>query len=180
MSDIIGPAAAKAALTQLVADIKSSLNGARPAGSPAYGEAVDKAQRDLEAFFKSTHAADRADPVEVAAVRAIDEVAFDLLVKLSLDELEGNIGILEQGAAKLATLGGALGAQAAINVKAAASIGLKPVKEAINSMTAVVESVKELKANLSAADPDEAKVAAEIDKLVAQFETLRTAARRIG
>ena len=180
MSDIIGPAAAKAALTQLVAAIKSSLNAAGPAGSPAYGEAVDKAQRDLETFFKSTRAADLADPGEVAAVRAIDEIAFDLLVTLSLDELEGNIRKLEQGAEKLAKLGAAVGAQAAINVKAAASIGLEPVKEAIDSMTEVVETVKELKANLSAADPDEAKVAAEIDKLVAQFETLRTAAGRIG
>jgi hypothetical protein len=180
MSEIIGPAAAKAALTKLVADIKDSLTAAGPAGSPAYAQAVDKAQRDFEAFFKSTRAADLADPVEVAAVRAIDEIAFDLLVTLSLDELEGNIRKLEEGAAKLAKLGGALGAQAEINVKAAASIGLEPVKEAIDSLTEVVETVKELKANLSAADPDEAKVAAEIDKLVAQFETLRSAARRIG
>ncbi len=180
MTDIIGPAAAKAALTNLMAQIKAALNAAGPAGSPAYRAAVDQAQRDLETFFKSTRAADLADPDEVAAVRAIDQLAFDLLVKLSLDELEGNIELIEDGAEKLSKLGAALGAQADSNVKAAASIGLKPVKDTIDSMTALVESVKNLKANLSAADPDEAKVAAEIDKLVAQFETLRTAARQIG
>lgn len=175
MSGIIGPAAAKAALTQVLAQIDAALAAAGPAGSPSYGAAVDKAQRDLEAFFKSTQPADFADPMEVAAVRAIDELAFDTLTRLSLAEMQANVDLLRAGAAKLKTLAGGLDAQAESNVAAAGAIGLKPVKQAIDSMTGIVNSVKALKTNLKADDPDEAKIATEIDKLVSQFETLRQA-----
>lgn len=175
MSDIIGPAAAKTALNTLIAQISSSLAAAKTAGDAAYGAAIDAAQRDLEAFFKSTRPGDDTDNVEVAAVRAIDQIAFDLFMKLSVDQLEANADQLEEGAAKLETLGQALDAAANANVRSAASIALKPVKDAIDSMTAIVGSVKSLKANLSSADPDEAQVITEIEKLVAQFETLKAA-----
>jgi len=178
MSEIIGPAAAKAALAQLVAQIRSSLSNA--GGGQAYKDAVDKAQSDLEVFSNDCRAADVADSDEVAAVNAITQLAFDLQVKLSLNELEDNIKVLEEGADKLAALATALDQQTAANVHSAASIGLKPVKDTIDSMTSLVETVKNLKSNLSAADPDEAKVAAEIDKLVAQFQALRAAASQIG
>ena len=171
MSNIIGPSAAKAALNQLIARIKTSLAAAGPA---AYGAAVDAAQIDLEAFWKSTLPSDFADPVEVAAVRAVDEVARDLFIELSLDEMEANMVRLEQGATKLETLGGSLASATSTNVRSAASIGLQPVKDALDSMTTMVNSVKALKANLSSAKPDEAKVIAEIEKLAAQFEALKT------
>ena len=180
MSEIVGPAAAKAALQQLIAQIRTSLANAGPAGSSTYEAAVTKAQSDLEAFTNNAHAAHPEDEGEVAAVGSIKKVAFDLLVDLSLDELEGNNTLLQEGADKLAGLATALDQQTAANVHSAASIGLKPVKDTIDSMTSLVESVKNLKANLSAADPDEAKVAAEIDKLVAQFQALRAAASQIG
>jgi hypothetical protein len=180
MSTIIGPAAAKAALTSLFAGIEASLGAAGPAGTPAYAAAVDKAQKDLETFFKSTSAADLADPAEVAAVRAIDELAFNTLVKLSLAEMQGNIDTLRQGAERLKTLAAGLDAQAKSNVAAAGSIGLKGVKEAIDQMTTIVNSVKKLRDGLKADNPDEKAIADEIAKLVGQFETLKDKVDKIA
>lgn len=180
MTAIIGPAAAKAALTTLLAQIEAALNAAGPAGTAAYGAAVNKAQQDLETFFKSTAAADLTDPVEVAAVRAIDELAFNTLVTLSLSEMQANIQVIQAGAEKLKTLAGGLDAQSKTNVAAAGSIGLKGVKEAVDQMTTIVNSVKKLKDDLKADDPDEQAIAAEIEKLVGQFETLRDKVDAIG
>ena len=175
MSDIIGAAAAKSALTNLVSRIRSSLETAKGLGASAYAQAVDAAQRDLDTFFKSTKPADFADAAEVAAVRKIDEVAFNLLVDLSLEEMEANVQKLEQGAQKLQAISVALADQAAANSAAAAAIGLQPIKQAVDSMTGLVNSVKALKTNLKADDPDQAKVAAEIENLVAQFQRLKSA-----
>jgi len=180
MTAIIGPAAAKAALTTLLTQIEAALNAAGPAGTPVYGAAVQKAQQDLETFFKSTSAADLADQTEVAAVRAIDELAFDMLVKLSLSAMQANVQLLQQGAAKLKTLAGGLDAQAKANVAAAGSIGLTGVKEAVNQMTAIVNQVKKLKSDLKADKPDEKAIADDIGKLVDQFETLKDKVDKIA
>jgi hypothetical protein len=177
---ITGPAAAKAALTKLFGDIEKALNAAGPAGSATYGAAVDKAQQDLETFVKSTTASDLADPVEVAAVRAIDQLAMDTLIKLSLAEMQANVQALQQGAEKLKTLAGGLDAAATTNVAAAGSIGLKGVKEVVDGMTAIVNSVKKLKDDLKADKPDEKAIADEIQKLVDQFETLKDKVDKIG
>ena len=170
MTAIIGPAAAKSALTALLAQIEAALNAAGPA---AYGAAVDKAQQDLETFFKSTSAADITDQTDVAAVRAIDDLAYNMLVKLSLGEMQANIQILLAGADKLKTLAGQLDAQTNTNVASAGSIGLKGVKDAVDQMTAIVDQVKALRAGLKADNPDEKAIADEIGKLADQFKTLK-------
>lgn len=180
MTAIIGPAAAKAALTALLAQIEVALNAAGPAGSPAYVAAATKAQQDLETFYKSTSAADLTDQPEVAAVRAIDDLAYNTLVKLSLSNMQANIQILQAGAEKLKTLAGQLDAQAKTNVASAGSIGLKGVKDAVDQMTTIVNSVKKLKDDLKADKPDEKAIADEIQKLVDQFKTLKDKVDKIA
>lgn len=179
MSDITDPAAAKAALQQLLDSIEDRLGAAGAPGSPAYAAAVSSAQGELQAFVDSTKA-DLTKPQEVAAMRAIDQVARDLLLDLTLEAMEGQLAKIREGAERLRALGNQLGEQADRNQAAAASIGLKPVKDAVDEMTGMVESVKALKTNLKADKPDEAAIAAEIDRLVTQFESLRKAVRSAG
>jgi hypothetical protein len=175
MSDIIGAAAAAAELNSLVAQIQASMRAA-----PGDRATIDNAKASLRAFTTRTRPADPLNDDEMKAVDDVNDIAFDMLADLGLQQIAAGVAGLQRGADRLGALGTQLGEQAAGNQAAADSISLKPVKQAIDSMTGMVNSVKSLKANLKADDPDEARIAAEIDKLVAQFETLRTAVGQIG
>jgi hypothetical protein len=168
MTTIVGPAAAKAALIDLISEIRQSL-GAVAGGGAAYGQAVTAAQERLRTFFKATEPADDPD------VAAIDAIAFDLFLTLGFDAIAANNARLEAGARRLAELTGQLDDVTAATHHAAASVALRPVKDAIDSMVAIVAEVKALKSNLSSAKPDEALVIAEVDKLAEQFDVLRQA-----
>jgi hypothetical protein len=172
MTAIAGPAAANAALTTLLAQIEAALTAAGPSGTPGYSAALSKAKENLRAFIKST-TADFANPAEIAAVTAVDDLAFDTLEKLSLTAMQVNIQILQAGAEKLRMLAGQLDAQTKTNVASAASIGLKGVKDAVDQMTTIVNSVKKLRSDLKTDKPDEKAIADDIGKLVDQFEVLK-------
>ena len=180
MSEIVGSAQARAALRQLLDKIESRLIGAGPSGGSGHAEAVTQSRQELQAFVDRTRAADLSDTAEVTAVRAIDQVARDMLLDLTLGEMEGQLAKIREGSRKLEELAGQLGDEADRNLAAADAIGLKPVKEAVDAMTGLIESVKRVKSGLKADKPDEVAIATEIEKLVDQFETLRAAISRAG
>jgi hypothetical protein len=175
MSSIIGPVAAKAVLDALMPSIEASLEAARGASAAVRIAAIEAAKTKLSDFFNSTRAQNLADPEEVEAVGQIDSIAHDALSKLTVDQVDLAVDAIEQASQKLKTLGATLDQTTATTASAAKSVALQPVKKAVDTMTAMVNSVKALKANLSGTDPDQAKAASEIDKLVAQFEALRAA-----
>lgn len=175
MSEIVGSAQARAALRQLLDRIEARFAAAGPAGGSGHSAAVEEARRELQAFVDSSRAADLSDTAEVTAVRAVDQIARDMLLDLTLGSMEEQLAKIREGSTKLEELAGRLGAEADRNLAAADAIGLKPVKQAVDAMTGLVESVKRVKSGLKADDPDEAAIAAEIEKLVEQFETLRKA-----
>lgn len=175
MSDIVGPVAAQAALEALMPSIEASLEAAKSAAPSARIAAIEKAKTRLSDFFNSTRPQNLADPAEVAAVREIDTIAHQALTKLTVQQVDLGVSAIKQASQRLKTLTAALDQQTAATASAAKSVALQPVKKAVDTMATMVNSVKALKANLSAADPDQAKAATEIDKLVAQFETLRKA-----
>jgi hypothetical protein len=180
VSEIIGQGPAGAVLEALMASLEVSLQAVQNAAPLDRIKAIEAAKKRLMDFSDSTRAQNLADPAEVKAVRDIDQLALDTISSLTVQQVDLGVGALQQGARRLRTLTGALNQQTAGAATAAKSIALQPVKKAVETMTAMVNSVKALKANLKAADPDEAKVAAEIDKLVSQFETLRRAVTGTG
>lgn len=177
MSTIVGPANARAVLDALLPGLKASLDAARGRSADERRNVAAAVQDRLRAFANSTTAGNLADPHEVAAVRDIDTVARDLHRAITADQIEASIAEIESGAARLATLAASLGLQTAANRSAARSISLEPVKKAVDSMTAMVESVKSLKTGLSAADADEASVLRLIDDFAARFDALRKAVK---
>jgi hypothetical protein len=176
MSDIVGPAAARTILDALLPSIEASL-GAIPANAAPAAKiaAMEAAKKRLSDFFNSTRAQNLADPAEVDAVRKIDAIAFDAFSAITVQQVDLGVGAIQQAGQQLQALTAALNQQTASTAGAAKSVALQPVKKAVDAMTAMVNSVKALKDNLSAADPDQAKAAAEIEKLVQQFEIVRKA-----
>jgi hypothetical protein len=175
MTIIKGPAAAAAVLEALLPSLQASLDAARSVSDDALMDAIEAAKLRLRNFANSTMAANLNDSAEVEAVDRIDKVARDLHSRLTIGQIGMAVGAISATAAELNALSAQLGLLTDATERAAKSIALDPVKKAVDAMTAMVNSVKSLKANLDAADPDEAQVIAEIDKLAEQFEALRTA-----
>lgn len=175
MSDIVGKDAAKAALETLIPRLQQALQAAQTASPQDQVRAMESAKSQLNDFFNSTRAQNLADPAEVKAVRDIDQIAFDMMTQLTVQQVTVGVAALTAGAARLRSLTGSLNQQTATVSSAAKSVSLQPVKKAVDSMTAMVNSVKALKTSLKADKPDEAAVMKKIDDLVAQFEALRTA-----
>lgn len=138
-----------------------------------YNTAVDDAQQKLRAFMKATVAKDAADTAEVNAVADIDDVAFGLFVDLALGRIEANNAVLQAGAAKLASLAAQMDEVTADTDEETANVSLVHIKDAVDSMTEAVGSVKALKDKIDEGRPDAAAIATEIDKLAAQYERLR-------
>jgi hypothetical protein len=180
MSDIVGKDAARAALDALIPRLQASLQAARTASPLDRMKAMEAAKAQLSGFFNSTRPANLGDPAEVKAVRDIDQIAFDMLTQLTVDQVDLGVGALSDGAARLRSLTTALDRQTATVSSAAKSVSLQPVKKAVDSMTAMVQSIKDLKKGLKADKPDEAAVAKTIDDLVAKFEALRSAVSATG
>jgi len=175
MSEIVGVEAARAVLEAMLPGIRASLEAARGLPADQRRNAIGQIQARLRDFANSTRAARLSDAKEVAQIAEIDQIARDLHSRISADQIETSLTELESGAARLAALAARLGNLTSDNRAAAKSISLDPVKKAVDTMTAMVDSVKALKSGLKADDPDEARVAAEIQKLVDQFQTLRAA-----
>ena len=180
MSSIIGPAAAKAALNALLPSIQASLQAVTGAAPAVAIPAIEAAKKKLSDFFNATRPQNLADPVEVAAVREIDTIAHDIVSQLTAQQVGLAVAAIVQGSQRLTGLTTALDQQSAATSSAAKSVALQPVKKAVDNMMALVASVKAIRLNLSGADPDQAKAITEIDKLVAQFETLRKAVSGSG
>lgn len=180
MTIIKGPDAAAAALNLLLPSLQASLAAAQSGSVDDRLDAVEAVKQQLRDFANSTSPVNLADPAEIAAVEKIDDVARDLHSTLTAGEIETGIASIAAAAGKLRTLSGQLDQLATTNEHAAKSIALDPVRKAVDTMTAMVDSVKSLKANLSEDDPDEAQVAAEIEKLVEQFEVLKQAVGGAG
>lgn len=179
MTDIVGPAAARMVLDALLPGIEASL-AAVPAGATPTEKmaAMEAAKTRLRDFFNGTRPQNLADQAEVDAVRKIDGIAFDAFSNLTAQQVDLGVGTIKQASQQLQALTASLNQQTASTSSAARSVALLPVKKAVDAMTAMVNSVKALKNNLSSADPDQAKAATEIDALVAQFETLRKAVNK--
>ncbi|MBV9883326.1 MAG: hypothetical protein JO276_09985 [Sphingomonadaceae bacterium] len=175
MSDIVGPAAARSVLDALLASIEASLKAVQGGSQEARTTAMDAAQKRLSDFINSTRPQNLADQAEVDAVQQIDDVALNAFSNLTADQIEAGVAAIQQSNQQLVALTAQLNLQTASTSAAAKSIALQPVKKAVDAMTAMVNSVKALKDNLSAADPDQAKAAAEIEKLIQQFEIVRKA-----
>jgi hypothetical protein len=175
MSDIVGPAAARTVLDALLPSIESSLTAVQGGTPEARIGAMEAAKKRLRDFFNATRPQNLADQAEVDAVQQIDGIAFQAFSHLTVQQVDLGVGAIKQGSEDLKALTAQLNLQTASTASAAKSIALQPVKKAVDAMTALVNSVKALKTNLSAADPDQAKAATEIDKLVAQFDILRKA-----
>ncbi len=180
MTTILGSEAAERELDTLLSTIRSELEAVRNSGVQEQRQATSAAKQKLRDFVKSTQPQNPGDPAEAGAVDKVDQVAFDVLIQLGVQQIQQDIQRIEAGAAKLQALTPALGAQTAANVSSARSISLQPIKATIDSMTTMVELVKSLKSSLSAANPDEARIAAEIQKLVEQFEALRSAVSAVN
>ena len=173
MSRIKGPVAAKNALVELISDIRTSLSAARARGQSDYDAAVKKAQQDLRAFMNATVATDATDAAEVEAIEDIDDVAFNLFVDLALGRIEANNAVLQAGAAKLANLAARMDEVTADTDAQTAKVSLVHIKDAVDSMTGAIASVKALKDKIGEGRPDAAAIVTEIDKLAAQYERLR-------
>jgi hypothetical protein len=175
MSEIVGPAAAQTVLDALLSSIELSLAAVQGAADETKTAAMDAAQKRLHDFVNSTHPRNFADQAEVDAVQQIDEIARTAFSNITVQQIDLGVAAIQQRNQQLQELTAQLNLQTASTASAAKSIALQPVKKAVDAMTALVNSVKALKTNLSAADPDQAKAATEIDKLVAQFDILRKA-----
>jgi hypothetical protein len=175
VSEIIGAGPAAAVLEALLSSVELALRAAQGASAVDQLKAIEAAKKRLTDFADGTRAQDLANADEVKAVREIDRLALDAISVLTVIQASVGAAALQEGADQLKTLTGALNVETANVTGAAKSISLQPVKKAVDTMTAMVNSVKFLKANLNSADVDEAKVITEIDNLVDQFEALRDA-----
>jgi hypothetical protein len=175
MSNIVGPAAARMVLDALLPSIESSLAAVQGAAPAVRIAATNAAQQRLSDFIDSTRPQNLADQAEVDAVQQIDDIALNAFSNLTANQIQASVAAIQQGSQQLQTLTAQLNLQTASTASAAKSVALLPVKKAVDAMTAMVNSVKALKTNLSAGDPDQAKAVAEIDKLVEQFDILRKA-----
>jgi len=179
VTEIVGIAAAQAALQPLLANVRDAVTAAGGLAPTARDAAVDAQKARLKAFRSSTRAADLTNVPEVAAVAAVDKIALDLELALGQQQIEQDLQLLEQGAERLRQLTSSLDAQTSRNQASAGSIGLKPVKQTLDAMSELVESVKQVRTTLDGSKPDEAAVAAQIEDFVEKFTALKQAVRNV-
>lgn len=173
MSQIVGALAARDALVGLVSAIRTALRTADGQGNAAYNEAVDSAMQDLEKFWKATVPASYTDADDVAAIRKIDAIAYDLFLEIGFQSLDANNAALEDGAERLEQLAEEIGELAASTAADADTVALRPVKDAVDSLTETITAIRDARARLDGTKPDHAAIISEIDKLATQFLVLK-------
>lgn len=174
MSSIKGHEAAEKALRTLLETIEEDLKTARDSGEDdTVQKAVDKAARQLVVFTQSTRAQNPLDQDEVNAIKRIDELASDTRRKIRAARISELIERIEDAADELSQLSKDVEREAEENLEAARRLRLLPIKEAIEELTVVVDSLKETKTALKAADDSEKTVSMRIERLLKAFTDLK-------
>lgn len=177
---IIGYPACKAELARLLAMISSRMAALSPDDEDGLTDAVIASGDQLAAFEASSVPESMSDTAEVAAIAKLDALARAAAIDLNLAGLTQIIDGIRQRAEELAALTNMLDQQTVANVSAEKKLRLVPIRNAIVSATATVESFKILKKSLNQADPDEAAILAGISALIGQFGELRRSMNNAG
>ncbi|MGE0668375.1 MAG: hypothetical protein AB7O49_17610 [Sphingomonadales bacterium] len=170
MTDLIGLEKCTEELATLVAKTNKDIEQAKGRGDEALDAAIDQASARFRGFIKRSKP---ADPDEADAIKRLDELALEAAFALHASAIDDAVARIKEIAATLKTLGEDVGKLAKANQATAKKLGLSDVVKAVESMTTLVETVKQAKKELKA-DPAEADIAAKIETLLTAFNQLRT------
>jgi hypothetical protein len=179
MSDIIGFEACTQELRRLLAEVTENIKTASENGPDVLHAAVLNETRKLVDFTNRTEPRDIFNVDEVESIRKIDQAADEARREIFGDSANAIIGRMHDRISQLNQLEKAVRQQAAENEREARKIRLIPVRNAIDAITETVEAVKEAKAALSDADPNEAIVKSKIDSVLRAITALDKTAREL-
>jgi hypothetical protein len=128
--------------------------------------------KQLQAFILDNPATVDDDP-DTAVFTALDDIATQAHDALLLAALEERIAGIASRSAELAGLEKKISAQSAANEKAAKSIRLEKATQVVNSVTAAVNSIKDLKTAIEANPSSTEDFEALVKKLADAMATLQ-------
>ena len=175
MTTIRGYDAAERAFRELLEEIQDDLRESQAEGDAAVQEAVDRAARRLVEFKQSTRPANALDRDEANAIKRIDDLASSLRREIRDARISELVGRIEDAADDLSELTKSVEQAAEANSETARALRLTAVKKTIEDIESLVDTLKEMKSALDAANDGEKDVAIRIESLMEAFGNLRKA-----
>ena len=179
MSDILGYEACKAELKRLLDEISANIDAAGAKGPEALHSAVLSESQKLVDFTNRSEPENPLDTVEVENIGKLDQLADDTRRQIFGDSARAILGRLQDRAAQLDQLGAGIEQQSAANQGRAGNLRLKPVRNALDGLTATADAIRQAKQTLSDANATEASVKADIDAVLAAISQLQDSAKRL-
>lgn len=131
----------------------------------------------LTDFQIASMAPDPGDADQVAAIHRFDAIAREAAEQVLIDEISERVQAIAGRAGDLAAAIKAFRARAEKNEQAAERLKLTPVVRAIRDATDLIESIREVRANLGDGDNND-KLRARLERLVKSVQDIRNALER--
>lgn len=179
MTDIVGFDAGKAELDRLLREARDAVQAAQAEGPDAVVAAVRAASEALVEFTNRTEPGDVFDSDEVEAIRRLDRLADEARREMNVAAMDMVISRIEDGSSRLNTLAKEVKRQALVNERTVRRNRLLPVREAVDSMTDLVEAVKQARDELDKDNPEEAVVASALGRLSKAYNDVKQALTRL-
>lgn len=168
MSICRGYEACSKALNKILDDSKTKLKNATQEN---LAQVVLEVSEVLVNFTSYSEPKNFADWDEIEQIEKLDALADATRQSITADSIEGSVKSIMDSTSQLNQLVKKLKSETAKNIQKAKEIRLKPVMAVVDSLTSVIDELKETKDSLSAED-GEIDIAKRIDSLVKAFKSL--------
>jgi len=170
MSDIIGFEKCREALERLLAQVAAAIETARRQGPDALQATIDSETDRLVDFAGRAEPIDDRDAADVEEIRQLVRDVVNGIINAAENEI---IGQVEECAKELSELAKKVDRRTKDNEREARNLHLKPVREAIDAATNMVEALKDAKDGLTDGDDDDVK--AKIERIIAAIAEAKQA-----
>lgn len=158
-------------LNKILEDSKQQLNVAT---QDTLAQVVYSISAELVDFTSSSEPVDFANWNEIEQIEQLDTLADATRQSLVADSIERCVKVIMDSTSKLNQLVKKLKSETEQNNKKEKEIRLKPVIAVVDSLTSLVDELKDAKASLST-DNGEVDIAKKVDGLIKAFQNLEKA-----
>ncbi len=175
MSTYRGYEACSKALNKILEDSRTKLKNAT---QDNLAQVVLEVSEVLVDFTSNSEPKDFANWDEIEQIEKLDALSDDTRQSITAESIEGSVKIIMDSTSKLNQLVKKLKSETAKNKQKAKEIRLKPVIAVFDSLSSVIEELKEAKDSLSD-ENGEVDIAKRIDGLIKAFQGLDKAIKGV-
>ncbi len=180
MSTFVGFEACEKELRRIINETRTSMRAAQSVSEDEVARVRMEAGDKLIEFTENSRPKDFDDAVEASQIDRLDDLAINLMRDLNAAGVSEAVGRIMERTAELNQLSKSIRKEIAHNETRARSIRLTGIKEAIDSMSELINAAKNAKDVLDPSVTDEAMVRTRIERLVKSFSDLQKAVSVLG